>query len=225
MPTSGPIEPPESLWDLSGPVPSFSELAGVGADLEPGTILQAYRNGLFPMPLDDDAIGWWSPRQRGVIELDQLHVSRSLRRSMRRFEFRINTAFEEVVDGCADPDRSGAWINDDIKAAYIELRRLGWAHSIETWRDERLVGGLYGLNLGGLFAAESKFHRETDASKAAVVALADVLRDGYPRLIDVQWQTPHLARLGASTLSRRRYAERLPNLLDQPHPEALTRNL
>lgn len=196
----------------------MSELVGIGGDLEPATILQAYRNGLFPMPVDEEHLGWWSPNPRGVLEPHNLHVSRSLRRSMRRFEIRYDTAFAEVVAHCADPDRPGAWITDEIAAAYQRLFDLGWAHSVETWLDGELVGGLYGLNIGGLFAAESKFHAVTDASKAAVVGLVDRLRDGHDRLIDVQWQTPHLASLGVTTMSRRAYHRRLPTLLTAPEP-------
>ena len=166
---------------------------------------------------------WFCPVRRGVLSLDGLRVTRSLRRSCRRFEFRVNTAFAEVVDGCADPRRDGAWIDGDIRAAYVRLHELGWAHSIETWRDERLVGGLYGVAIGGLFAGESMFFRETDASKAALVALVDLLQDGLAdrRLIDVQWRTPHLATLGVVEISRRDYLARLPEVLALPLPRLL----
>ena len=194
----------------------MSELVGIGGDLEPDTILHAYRNGLFPMPVDDRLLGWWSPNPRGVLEPGHLHVSRSLRRSMRRFEIRYDTAFDAVVAGCANPDRPGAWITGEITAAYQRLFELGWAHSVETWLDGELVGGLYGLSLGGLFAAESKFHTVTDASKAALVGLVNAMTDGHARLIDVQWQTPHLASLGVTAVRRRAYQARLPSLLATP---------
>ena len=213
-----PIEPPQTPWRF----PSAEEadptgLVGVGADHEPGTILTAYRSGLFPMPVEPEGhLGWWSPDPRGVLELDDLHVSRSLARSMLHFEFRVNTAFEAVVAGCADPARPHGWIDARVTAAYRRLHELGWCHSIETWRDGELVGGLYGIAIGGLFAAESKFHRVSDASKAALVALVDGFRDKDRRLIDVQWSTPHLATLGATDLSRSTYVAQLPALLDSP---------
>ena len=201
-----PIEPPASRWDLSvDMLPDEHGFVGAGADDEPGTLLAAYRSALFPMPLEGgDVLGWWSPDPRGVLELDNLHVSRSLRRSMRHFEFRVDSAFDEVVAGCAEPTRPHGWIDDRIQRAYRRLHELGWAHSVETWCDGELVGGLYGLGIGGLFAAESKFHRRTDASKAAVVALATGLVDDHPRLIDVQWRTDHLASLGVTEIPRSR---------------------
>lgn len=166
-------------------------------------------------------LGWWSPVERGVLELDGLVVSRSLRRSCRAFEIRVDTAFEEVIDACADPRRPGAWINEEIRTAYVELHRLGWAHSVETWRDGEMAGGLYGIAGGGLFAGESMFHRRTDASKVALVGLVDLLTQSGAsgRLVDVQWQTPHLATLGVTRWSRSRYLTALPDLLTTPLPE------
>jgi len=219
-----PAEPPASRWDLSvDMLPDEHGFVGAGADDEPGTLLAAYRSALFPMPLEGgDVLGWWSPDPRGVLELDNLHVSRSLRRSMRHFEFRVDSAFDEVVAGCAEPTRPHGWIDDRIQRAYRRLHELGWAHSVETWCDGELVGGLYGLGIGGLFAAESKFHRRTDASKAAVVALATGLVDDHPRLIDVQWRTDHLASLGVTEIPRSRYLERLHTVLSSPDPQLLT---
>jgi leucyl/phenylalanyl-tRNA--protein transferase len=199
----------------------------VGADLAPGTLLAAYRQGLFPMrlqargPIGLGPIGWWSPDPRGIIPLDGLVVSRSLRRSVRRFDVCVDTAFEAVMRGCADPRRPHGWIDKKFIAAYTELHHLGWAHSVETWQhDERgnrvLVGGLYGVAIGGLFAAESKFHRVTDASKVALVALVDLLGAGGGALLDVQWTTPHLASLGAVDVSRERYLELLADAVSRP---------
>ena len=191
-------------------------------------MLLAYRSGIFPMPLQRDAVmAWWSPDPRAVIPLSGLHVSRSLRKSMGAFEIRIDTAFEEVIDGCADPRRPGRWINREIRAAYLRLHELGWVHSIEAWSrvDGQLAGGLYGVAVGGLFAGESMFHRVTDASKAALVALVDLLRDdgsdGSGRLLDVQWQTRHLATLGAIELARTEYLRRLNAALELALPPAL----
>ena len=203
---------------VSLPDDEETDLIAVGADLAAGTILAAYRGGLFPMPHGQRRVGWWCPARRGVLPLGALHVARSLRRSVRDFEIRVDTAFAEVVDGCADPKRPGGWIDDRIKEAYLELHRFGWAHSVEAWRDGRLAGGLYGVVLGGLFAGESMFHRERDASKVALVGLVDLLRDEHAdrRLIDTQWVTPHLAGLGVVEIGRREYLERLPDLLAVP---------
>jgi leucyl/phenylalanyl-tRNA--protein transferase len=195
------------------------ELAGIGADLEPSTILAAYHRAMFPMPLGEDGpIGWWSPDPRGVLKIKDLHVSRSLTRSMRHFEIRVNTAFDDVMTACANPTRPHGWIDSRITQAYRQLHELGWAHSIEVWADGALAGGLYGLAIGGLFAGESMFHHQTDASKAAVAGLAQLLDDGTPRLVDVQWSTPHLATLGVTKMSRSTYIEILPELLSAPLP-------
>ena len=160
---------------------------------------------------------WWSPVRRGVLEPGSLQVTRSMRRSARRLHVTVDTAFEEVIDACADPSRPGGWIDADIRAAYVELHRLGWAHSVETRDgDGRLVGGVYGLGLGRLFAGESMFHRERDASKVALMGLVDLLGDAA--LVDVQWQTPHLASLGVVEWPRSAYLDALPDLVDAPSP-------
>ena len=224
-----PTEPPPSPWlfpDLTDPAEEGSfpdDLVGLGADLTPGTVLTAYRSGVFPMPYGDgsSATSWWSPRSRGILELSALRVSRSLARSRRRTEIRVDTAFEEVVEQCADPRRDGGWIDDDIIATYTELHRLGWAHSVESWTGDELVGGLYGVAVGGLFAGESMFHRVADASKVALVGLVELLSDEYAgaRLLDVQWRTPHLASLGVTELPRPDYVRRLRAALQVPLPE------
>jgi leucyl/phenylalanyl-tRNA--protein transferase len=200
------------------------DLVALGADLEPGTLITAYGLGLFPMPVTLDGeehLGWFSPVERGVLPLDGLRVSRSLRRSARDFEIRIDTAFDEVVSACGSPDRSDGWITPAFRQAYGRLHRLGWAHSVEAWRDDRLVGGLYGVAVGGLFAGESMFHRERDASKVALLALVDLLHDRYAdrRLLDVQWQTPHLESLGVVRRPRADYLEALGRSLDVPLPD------
>jgi leucyl/phenylalanyl-tRNA--protein transferase len=181
------------------------------------------------MPLQrGEAIAWWSPDPRGVIPLEALRITRSLRRSLRRFEVRIDTAFEEVVDKCAAPTRAGRWISGPIRDAYLRLHELGWAHSVESWSlgDGRLAGGLYGVAVGGLFAGESMFHRTTDASKVALVALVDRMRDdgagGAGRLLDVQWQTPHLESVGAIEVSRAHYLQLLDRALALALPTAFT---
>ena len=197
------------------------EVVGVGADLEAGTVLAAYRRGLFPMPVRRGVTAWWSPDPRAILPLDGLRVSRSLRKSLGRFEVRFDTAVSDVVDACGDRRRPGAWINKEIKRAYQRLHDLGWVHTVETWSpDGRLVGGLYGLAVGGLFAGESMFHHETDASKVALVALVDRLRRNGAVLLDVQWLTPHLASLGAVAIPRPEYHARLAAALDFPRASA-----
>jgi leucyl/phenylalanyl-tRNA--protein transferase len=220
------VEPPPSRWDLDAAPTPGDDLVGVGADLEPGTVLAAYRRGLFPMGVGTGGrapIGWWSPDPRGVLPLDGVRVARSLRRVVPRFEIRVDTAFTEVVQACADPARSGRWITPPMASAYQRLHELGWAHSVECWRDDELVGGLYGLAIGGLFAGESMFHHARDASKVALVALTDLLREGGEprrRLLDVQWRTDHLASLGVVDVPREEYRRRLEVALELPLPPA-----
>jgi leucyl/phenylalanyl-tRNA--protein transferase len=216
-----PIEPPPTPWLLAAPEEEQDDLVGSGADLEPGTILAAYRLGLFPMPIDGE-LGWWSPVDRGVLPLDGLVVSRSLRRSVRRYDVRVDTAFPEVIAGCADPARPSGWIDDDVRGAYLRLHELGWVHSVEAWRDGELVGGLYGVAIGGLFAGESMFSRAPDASKVALVALVDMLRDenADARLLDTQWRTDHLGSLGVVEVPRAEYLRRLAAALELPLPAA-----
>lgn len=219
-----PIEPPETSWTF--PRPRYwpdDDLVSVGADLSPGALLSAYRRGLFPMQLGERSgpLGWWSPLERGVLPLDGLRVSRSLARSAREMEIRVDTAFEDVVAGCADRRRPHGWITPAFSRAYCELHRLGWAHSVEAWRDGELVGGLYGVAIGGLFAGESMFHRATDASKVALMGLVELLNDGRPRVLDVQWRTDHLASLGVVEIEREAYLERLREVLPTPLPAGL----
>jgi leucyl/phenylalanyl-tRNA--protein transferase len=177
------------------------------------------------MPVDG-RLGWWSPTPRGILPLAGLSVSRSLRKACARFELRIDTAFEEVVTACAAPERSGAWITKEIEAAYGRLHRLGWAHSVEAWTPEGdLAGGLYGLAIGGLFAGESMFHRHTDASKVALVGLVHLLSESAEAeavLLDVQWRTDHLARLGVIEVGRDEYLSRLARALTLPLPGAFS---
>ncbi|MSV82156.1 MAG: leucyl/phenylalanyl-tRNA--protein transferase [Actinobacteria bacterium] len=208
------IEPEPTRWRLPSPaVADEHGLVAVGADLEPGTLLAAYRGGLFPMPLGTRRIGWWSPDPRGILPLDGLHVSRSLSRSLSRFEVRLDTCFTDVMRRCGDPRRPHGWINDEFIAAYGRLHEMGWAHSIEVFRDEVLVGGLYGVRIKGLFAGESMFHADppagTDASKVAVAAAVQWLRETGGQLFDVQWTTDHLATLGVVDISRTDYLRRV----------------
>lgn len=208
--------------------PDGQDLVCVGGALSSALLLQGYRCGVFAMQVRvrrRDVLGWFSPDPRGVLEPHRAHRSRTDRRLARRFETRVDTAFDEVVAGCADPSRAGAWIGEEYAACYAELHRAGHAHSVETWADGRLVGGLFGVSVGGLFAAESKFHRETGASKAAVAALAGLLaaESTGPRLIDVQWATPHLRSLGVVELARPHYLRRLAELVEVPDPACFSR--
>ncbi len=206
-----PIEPPRTKWRLPpAHVADPEGLVAIGADLEPGTLLAAYRTGLFPMPMGRRDVGWWSPNPRGVIPLDNLRVTRSLRQSCRRYSVAINTRFVDVMSQCADPRRPNGWINQPFVDAYARLHRLGWAHSVETYdADGTLVGGLYGVRVNRLFAGESMFSIGRDASKVALVALVDQLRTAGVSLLDVQWTTPHLTSLGAIDMPRDQYLREL----------------
>lgn len=183
--------------------------------LPPELILSAYANGLFPMAKDrhDPTIHWLDPIRRGIIPLDRFHLPRSLRKVLRRepFELRVDTAFERVIEACAEatPERPRTWLNDELISAYIALARRGFAHSIECWRQDRLVGGLYGVALGAAFFGESMFSRERDASKVALVELVCRLRAGGFELLDTQFVTDHLKRFGAVEISRQDYRIRL----------------
>jgi leucyl/phenylalanyl-tRNA--protein transferase len=193
-------------------------VVGLGADLEPSTLLAAYRSGMFPMPTRPGGpLAWWSPDPRGVLPLDGLRVTRSMRRSARRYQLRVDTAFEAVMRACADPARDHGWITDEFIAAYVRLHELGWAHSVEAWTPEgELAGGLYGVAVGGFFAGESMFHRRTDASKVALMGLVDLLTRGGATLLDVQWSTDHLASLGAEEVPRQEYLRLLAAAVDDP---------
>jgi leucyl/phenylalanyl-tRNA--protein transferase len=214
-----PVEPRGSRYvlpDLRG-LPPGEELVAVGGELSPAMLLAGYRAGLFPMP-EGRLLGWWSPDPRGVLVPAQVHVGRSLRRALGRFTVSIDRRFDAVVAACADPRRPHGWITRAYRTAYAGLHELGWAHSVEVWDEEgSLAGGLFGVEVGGLFAAESKFHLATDASKVAVVALADLLAGAAgPRLIDVQWRTPHLTSLGVVELPRPTYLDLVEGLVTQP---------
>ncbi len=208
-----------------------SDLVAIGADLEPGTLIKAYQSGLFPMPLEEHQIGWFWPLKRGIFRQGDLIISRSLRRSLKRYTTTHNQAFDQVIAACSDPDRPHGWIDEPITLAYSQLHQLGIAHSIEVWDGEVLAGGLYGISIGGLFAGESMFHRRTDASKVALVALGELL---WPEplgnsakqpsiLLDTQWATPHLSSLGAIEVNRSEYAKLLERALQQTTPSDLWR--
>ena len=203
-----------------------SDLVGVGADLEPGTLLAAYRAGLFPMGLATrrgrrQRLGWFCPVRRGVLPLDELRVSRSLRQSTRHLHVTVDQCFERVLLACAAP-RAGqtsdeGWITNDIAIAYTKLFELGWAHSVEVWDDSgTFAGGLYGVGVGGLFAGESMFHRVTDASKVALVHCARRLVERRFELFDTQMVTSVTSSLGAFELPRADYLARLASSVVRP---------
>jgi leucyl/phenylalanyl-tRNA--protein transferase len=211
QPGRAPVEPPTTRWRLPSPASADRDgIAGIGGDLEPGTLLAAYRRGLFPMPFGRRRLAWFSPDPRAIIPLGGLAVSRSLRRSLRRYDVRRDTAFADVIVNCADPRRPGVWITPAFVRAYVRLHQLGWAHSFECYDNgENLVGGLYGVRIGAFFAGEAMFHRARDASKVALVRLVDWLGETGGQLLDVQWPTPHLMSLGAIAVRRDDYLRRL----------------
>ncbi len=193
-------------------------LVAVGGDLRPERLLQAYRHGVFPWYNDGEPICWWSPDPRAIFELDSLHISRRLARTIRsrRFHVTVNRDFAGVMRGCAFRPEAGTWITDDMIGAYERLHVLGHAHSLEVWQDEELAGGLYGVAIGGFFAGESMFTRRRDASKVALVHLMDRLRRRGFQLFDIQFLTEHTARLGAIEITRRIYLKRLAAALACP---------
>lgn len=194
-------------------------LVACGGTLEPDTLIAAYRSGIFPWS-SDPVISWWSPDPRAIFDLDSWRPHRSAARSVRRggWRFTVDRDFAGVMRACAQPsaDRPSTWITSDFEKSYAELHRRGLAHSVEVWDGDTMVGGLYGVTLGGFFGGESMFHRATDASKAAVGFLIERLRAGGFSLCDAQVPTPHLARLGAVNISRRDYLERLRRALATP---------
>jgi len=201
-----PIGP--SRWSL--PLPSAwpdDDLIVAGGDLEPTTLISAYRQGIFPMEARalPGVLAWWSPNPRGILPLDGLRVTRSMKQSARRYEIRTDTCFADVMRACADPSREDGWITAPFIEAYTRLHELGWAHSVEVFDGDGLAGGLYGVRVNRFFAGESMFHVRRDASKVALMALVQLMRDAGMTLLDVQWCTDHLESLGAIEVSRDQY--------------------
>ena len=200
------------------------DLIGASLGMDPWAIAEAYTRGVFPMPLEGNLVGWYSPLRRGILPLDGLRVSRSLRKTARRYRITVDRAFPEVLARCADPNRPHGWIDRDIAEAYTCLHERGIVHSVEAWDARgRLAGGLYGVGLGGLFAGESMFHDPEwgrDASKAALIGLVERITAAGPegRVLDVQWRTDHLASLGVIEIPRRDYLERVTAALELPAP-------
>jgi len=211
-----PFPPPETA--LRNP----NGLLCAGAGLSADRLLDAYRHGIFPWYSGGAPILWWSPDPRMVLYCDELKVPRSLAKSLRNkgFEIRIDFAFSRVIKACAEPRKGepGTWLGKDMQAAYLALHRAGHAHSFETWQDDALVGGLYGVAIGRAFFGESMFSRATDASKVALVALVETLRGRGCPMIDCQQRTPLLASLGAREIPRRQFLRRLAALVNYPEP-------
>jgi leucyl/phenylalanyl-tRNA--protein transferase len=214
---------PDSDWVFPDPLQADpnTDVIALGADLHPATVLQGYAQGLFPMYLSSEErtgqsqLAWWSPNPRGILPLEAFRLHRSLRKSRGRFVVTCDTRFTDVMYSCQRPTEDGQWITRDFIETYSHLHQLGYAHSVEVWnRSGELVGGLYGIELGGLFAGESMFSRERDASKVALLFLVEKLRAcGGNRILDVQWRTEHLASLGVVEIPRTDYVHRLHKVL------------
>ena len=204
--------PPPSQW-------GDDDVIAMGGDLEPATLIAAYRHGLFPMFLQqlEGVVVWWSPNPRGILPLDGLRVTRSMRQSAKRYDVRVDTCFADVIRACGNPSRERGWITEEFVAAYTTLHELGWAHSVEVFdRAGHLAGGLYGVRVNGLFAGESMFYAQRDASKVALMSLVRVMRESGLTLLDVQWRTEHLESLGAVEVDRERYLALLAEALSRP---------
>jgi leucyl/phenylalanyl-tRNA---protein transferase len=184
--------------------------------IDPELLVQGYRLGVFPMAMENGAIEWFSPDPRAILPLEDFHVPHALRGLLRKkiFETKIDTAFSEVIEACAK--REDTWINREIIESYIRLHELGYAHSVEAWTNGKLAGGLYGVAIGGVFFGESMFHRVTDASKIALVALVEYLRVRKFALLDTQWLTPHLQQFGGIEISRNHYLRLLRRAVELP---------
>jgi len=215
-----PVEPRASRVQLPDPLDAEGEVVAVSRSMSAGLVLQAYRKGIFPWPVRESLIPWVSPDPRCHFPLEKAgRWPRSVRRDLRLgFRTSRDQAFEEVMNACGETRSEGTWITRELRRTYLELHELGWAHSVEVWNDTgKLVGGLYGVAVGGLFAGESMFHRETGASKVAFAGTADHLRARGFILFDVQVRTGHLASLGCVEIPRPEYLRRLPGALRGPH--------
>jgi len=221
-----PGDPPDSFPDVEHALEDPEGLLAVGGDLSIERLLVAYRHGIFPWYQDEQPILWWCPNPRAVLFPPELRISRSLRRRLRRNEYTVSVDqdFAGVIAGCAaGREQPGTWITDDMRHAYLELHRCGHGHSVETWHDGQLVGGLYGVNMGGVFFGESMFARRTDASKIALVRLVALCRELSIELIDCQLASAHLASLGARQITRGEFQGLLRTLVPFPAARTWTR--
>jgi len=211
----------ETVTVFPDPRTARGDIVAIGNDLTTATLREAYRHGIFPWPHDELPLPWFSPRRRTVLFFEDLHIGRSLRKSMKRstLRFTIDQAFDEVIRACATVPREdqGTWIGPDIVRAYTALHREGLAHSAELWDGDQLVGGLYGVDAGGVFTGESMFHHQTDASKIALVRLIEHLRERGSTWLDCQITTPHMRALGAREIPRARFLDLLEEAQLQGH--------
>lgn len=210
-----PDDPPDSFPDPAGAATEPDGLLAVGGDLTPARLLAAYGRGIFPWYEAGQPILWWSPDPRAVLLPENLHISRSLRRTLRgnRYRVSVDLAFGSVIDACADARAStGTWITPEMRSAYRRLHQLGYAHAVETWQGRELVGGLYGIALGGIFFGESMFSHATDASKVALVRLVRLIENRGMKLIDCQLATRHLASLGSELMPRGEFLQHVQAL-------------
>ncbi len=211
--------PDPRLLDDSDPQ-SVPGLVGIGGDFHAETLLQAYRQGIFPWPHDEYVFLWFCPNPRGILRFSNLHLPKSLHKTLRKqqFTYSFDRNFEEVLNACANAPRKGqpgTWITPEIRAAYLELHRIGIAHSVEVWKDSRLVGGLYGVAVDGIFSGESMFHLETGASKGAILHLVEHLQSQGAEWMDIQMLTPHLQLMGAEEIDRNTYLDLLTSTQKQ----------
>ena len=217
-----PDDPPESFPPVSAALSEPDGLLAAGGDLSAARLLYAYRHGIFPWYEDGQPLLWWSPEPRCVFEPGDFHISRRLRQQLRSTtaEIRVNTAFVDVIQACAGPRKSeqGTWITSAMKDAYVKLHKDGWAHSIEVWQDDVLSGGLYGIGIGAAFFGESMFSSTANASKMALLYLTNRLADGDLELLDCQLVSGHLVRLGARSISRQAFVQRLDSLCTPEKP-------
>jgi leucyl/phenylalanyl-tRNA--protein transferase len=211
-----PVGP--TRWRMRAEEADEEGIVGAGADLEVSTLVAAYRDGIFPWPHPGVPLLWFSPDPRAVIELDAVRISRRLRTRLRQSGWvtTLSQALPQVIEACAERGRTGTWITPEMRDAYVELGALDWVHSIEVWEDGELVGGLYGVLVGGVFTGESMFHRRDDASKVALIDLCARLRAAGATLLDVQLPTDHLRSMGATTLARAAFLARLRAERDRP---------
>lgn len=226
LPWIAPEAPADSFPPVTSALREPNGLLAAGGDLSPARLLAAYRRGIFPWYNAEEPILWWSPDPRSVLYPTAFHCTRSLRKTLQRGHFRVTVdqAFMPTLQACAQVPRAGAtgtWITPQMQAAYGLLHTLGWAHSIETWQDEQLVGGLYGVAIGKIFYGESMWHRTTDASKTALAVLSALLAQWDFGLIDCQLPTPHLQSLGACTLAREAFLAVVQHHSARPHTAAL----
>lgn len=212
MRARSPDDVGQSRWEIPDPRRADPDgVVGVGADLEPSTLVAAYRMGVFPWPHEGMPLPWFSPDPRAVFWVSDVHVSRSLRRTLRRtgWTTTVDAAFDEVLRGCGEARDDGTWITGEMADAYRRLHAHGWAHSLEVWDGDVLVGGIYGVLTGGMFTGESMFHRTSDASKVALVDLCRRLHEAGASWLDAQLPTPHLLSMGAEPWPRTVFLERL----------------